>query len=97
MSTLRGDEAKAHVRALLKKQEASTARRLAAAKQDPDKERFDLQKLSRFLDVRSRIARDDRAEIGDELEREYYLRFPELKSLEAYAERRRWLDANEGG
>ena len=91
MSSLKGDEAIAHVRALREKADADTARRLASAKLDAKKrgkESFDFAKLAKLMDVRSDLTHQAHDDDDARLEREYYLVFPSAKTLAQFVELR---------
>ena len=95
---LKGDAAVAHVKALLRAQQAAADARVAAARAAaPGKEPFNFDTLRGLMDVRAPFTHAEAPEIAAELEREYWLRFPEVKTLREFAEKRAWLDARSGG
>ena len=69
--------------------------KIATAKQNsPDKELFDITKLGEFYSTRG----DDgevlsTPEVVEEYEAEYYLKYPDIKSLQEYAIQRKELDS----
>lgn len=77
----------------------SIQEQLALAKQKAlaDKEPFDIQGFGQYYDLN-----DDRGtlritpEVIEDFEIQYYLLFPELKTLRELAEKRQWLEANGG-
>jgi hypothetical protein len=100
VTTKSGEDARAHIEALIARQGDAKADQLRAAREraaDEGKEPFDLAQLERFMDVRSRIAREPSADVGAELEAEYYLAFPEVKTLREFSQKRGFLDAMAGG
>lgn len=70
---------------------------LAKQKAPADKESFDIQRFGQYYDLN-----DDRGELRitpeviEDFEIQYYLLFPELKTLQELAEKRHWLEANGG-
>lgn len=69
--------------------------KVAAAKQSaPDKESFDIAKLGEFYSTRGDSGEVlATPEIIEEYEAEYYLKYPEIKSLQEYAARRKEFDS----
>ncbi len=77
----------------------SIQEQLALAKQKAlaSKEPFDIQRFGQYYDLN-----DDHGtpcitpEVIEDFEIQYYLLFPELKTLQEFAEKRQWLEANGG-
>ena len=69
--------------------------KIVIAKQGtPDKEPFDITKLGEFYSTRGDNGEIlATPEVIEEYEAEYYLKYPEIKSLQEYAARRRELDS----
>ena len=78
------------IAALLAAQKKARVKQIEAAKAAaPDKEPFSLDILEQYLDVRGLLGgTPDRALISAELEREYYLRFTSVRTLEDFAQQR---------
>jgi hypothetical protein len=72
---------------------------VAAAKQAaPDKEIFDITHLEEFYSTRGDNGEPlVMPEVVEEYEAEYYLKYPEIKSLQEYAARRNELDSQSAG
>jgi uncharacterized protein YciW len=72
---------------------------ITAAKQvAPDKEIFDITKLGEFYSTRGDNGEVlATPEVVEEYEAEYYLKYPEVKSLQEYAARRTELDGQAAG
>lgn len=67
---------------------------MAAKQSTPDKEPFDITKLSEFYSTRGDNGEVlATPEVVEEYETEYYLKYPEIKSLQEYAARRKELDS----
>ncbi len=67
--------------------------RVEAAKEDnPDKERFDIQKLAAVYNIGSDSP--SKKEV-DDLEARYYLDLTEPQTIDEFASRMTWLDRNE--
>lgn len=69
--------------------------KVVAAKQNvSDKEPFDIAKLGEFYSTRGDSGEVlATPEVVEEYEAEYYLKYPEIKSLQEYAARRKELDS----
>lgn len=78
------------VKAMLADQRKAQAEQLAAAKAAaPGKEPFSLDALEAHLDLRGPLGGEvDRDVLAADLEREYYLRFTDVTTLEAFAARK---------
>jgi len=67
---------------------------MAAKQNTPDKEPFDITKLGEFYSTRGDNGEVlATLEVVEEYEAEYYLKYPEIKSLQEYAARRKELDS----
>ncbi|MDP2342419.1 MAG: hypothetical protein Q8O67_15795 [Deltaproteobacteria bacterium] len=100
MTSKSGQAALDHVRALRVQHDAANAKRLAAAKIEAGKrgkERFDFAVVSKLVDVTSPISHQVAADAAAVLEREYYLAFPEVLTLRAFAEQKAIVASHESG
>jgi hypothetical protein len=78
------------VRTMLAERRAEQAAQLRAAKAaSPGKEPFSLDALQQHMDLRGALGGEiGRDLLAADLEREYYLRFPEVKTLADFAVRK---------
>jgi len=69
--------------------------KVVTAKQNtPDKEPFDIAKFGEFYSTRGDNGEVlATPEVVEEYEAEYYLKYPEIRSLQEYATRRKELDS----
>ena len=76
---------------------AEIAAQIAQAKQHaPTKEPFDLGRLAELCDLTGPLGQPlDPKTVGPELERQYYLSFPEVMSLAEFAQRRYAFQLND--
>ncbi len=96
----KGQEALDHVRALRTQHDAANAKRLAAAKveaQKRGKERFDFAAVLKLIDVASALTHAVPADAALVCEREYYLAFPEVLTLRAFAEKKAFVASHDSG